>query len=96
MEYLKEAGDINLFKSNFAGDTLDLGGFRNFIHRKDITKKIIEKVENSSFFLLEKLTDVILNIVLENPLVCESSVRVDKPNALRFADSVSVELSKKR
>jgi len=63
---------------------------------KTMTKKIIKKVEASSFFLLEKLTDMILNIVMENTLVHEASVRVDKPNALRFADSVSVELNRKR
>ncbi|VAX35151.1 Dihydroneopterin aldolase [hydrothermal vent metagenome] len=62
----------------------------------DITKKIIKEVEASKFFLLEKLAGVILNIVLEYPLVEESTVRIDKPNALPFADSVSVELSKKK
>lgn len=63
---------------------------------KTITKKIIKKVENSQFFLLEKLTDMILDIVMENPAVQEASVRVDKPFALRFSNSVSVELSRKR
>ena len=63
---------------------------------KALTKKIIEKVENSSFFLIEKLTKVILDIVMEDPLVEEASVKVDKPHALRFADSVSIELSEQK
>lgn len=63
---------------------------------KTLTKRIIKEVEASSFFLLEKLAKVILNIVMENSLVREAAVRVDKPLALRFADSVSVELSEKR
>ena len=66
------------------------------IDYKEVTKKIIERVEASEFFLLEKLADMILGIVMANPGAREVSVRVDKPQALRFADSVSVELSKKR
>ena len=34
-EYLCETGNINLTKSDFAGDPLDLGGFKDFIHGKD-------------------------------------------------------------
>jgi predicted ATPase len=40
MEYLKESGNIDLEVSNFAGDPIDLGGFKNFIHKKDNSKKI--------------------------------------------------------
>lgn len=60
---------------------------------KAITKKIIHDVEASQFFLLEKLADMILKIVTAHPGVQAATVRVDKPQALRFADSVSVELS---
>ena len=61
-----------------------------------LTQKIIEKVENSQFFLLEKLTEFVLNIVMENESVQEAIVRIDKSHALRLAKSVSVELIKKR
>ncbi len=74
-------------RSDNIKDTLDY---------KALTKKIIKTVESSQFFLLEKLAQTILNLVLESPLVKEAHVRVDKPLALRFADSVSVEVSKKR
>lgn len=63
---------------------------------KALTKKIIEAVEASKFFLLEKLTHSILTLILKDKKVKEAWVRVDKPRALRFADSVSVELHKKR
>ena len=63
---------------------------------KTITKQIITEVESSSYLLLEKLTDAILKLVMKNPKVNEATIRVDKPFALRFADSVSIELSKKR
>jgi len=45
---------------------------------------------------MEKLTNTILNLALKNPKVLAATVRVDKPQALRFAESVSVELSKKK
>ena len=69
---------------------------KDTVDYKAITKRIIGEVEPSSFFLLEKLAKCILIIVMKNPLVKEATVRVDKPLALRFADSVSVELSEKQ
>ena len=66
------------------------------VNYKAITKRIIKAVEASDYLLLEKLAAAILKIVMEDPKVNEATVRVDKPFALRFADSVSVELSKKR
>ncbi len=63
---------------------------------KSITKKIITQVEHSDFLLLEKLADFILRIVFEDKNVLEAKVEVDKPHALRFADSVSVSCSMKR
>jgi len=63
---------------------------------KEITKKIIEHVETSDYMLLEKLTDRVLKIVMENPRVTRAAVRIDKPGAIRFAKSVSVELNAKR
>jgi len=63
------------------------------INYKTLTKRIISEVELSKFFLIEKLADHILNIVLENKKVKRGTVEVDKPQALRFADSVSVSCS---
>ena len=63
---------------------------------KTITKIIINRVRKSRFFLLEKLADFVLGTVMENKQVKKVTVRIDKPLALRFAKSVSVELSKKR
>ena len=63
---------------------------------RSITKKIIQHVENSEFFLLEKLADSILEIILQDPLVLSATVEVDKPHALRFSESVSIEVSGKR
>ena len=69
---------------------------RYAVDYKAITKKIIQKVRQSRFFLLEKLTDSVLRIAMESKAVKKAVVRIDKPRALRFAKSVSVELSAKR
>jgi len=74
-------------QSDAIEDTLDY---------KVITKHIIKEVEASNFQLLEKLTQFILNIVMDYPQVQEATVCVNKPFALRFTDSVSIELNEKR
>jgi D-erythro-7,8-dihydroneopterin triphosphate epimerase len=62
------------------------------LNYKTITKKVISHVEQGRFLLLEKLTADIVEICSEHPSVERAKVRVDKPHALRFADSVSVSL----
>ena len=69
---------------------------KDTVDYRSLTKKIIKKVEASDFFLLEKLANMILDTVMANHLIEKATVRVDKPFALRFADSVSVELQADR
>jgi D-erythro-7,8-dihydroneopterin triphosphate epimerase len=66
---------------------------RHAVDYKKMTEAVIKEVETAQFFLLEKLADVILKIVMSFSTVDRASVRVDKPQALRFADSVSVEVN---
>ena len=62
------------------------------LNYKTITKRIISCVEEGSFLLLEKLVGDVLDICAEHEAVTSASVRIDKPHALRFADSVSLEM----
>jgi len=59
---------------------------------KVITKKIIRYVEAGHFKLLEVLTKRILQLVMKEEQVRFVRVKVDKPGALRYTDSVSVEM----
>ena len=68
-------------KSDAIGDT---------VNYKAIKKNILDRVESTHFGLLEKLAFYILKIIHEDDKVQWASVEVDKPHALRFADSVSV------
>ena len=65
----------------------------NALNYKNICKKIIQHVESGRFLLLEKLTSDVLGICIDHSWVQYAQVRIDKPHALRFADSVSLTLS---
>ena len=66
------------------------------VNYKAMKKRIIAEVEGSSYRLLEKLTSQVLAIVMEDARVLCATVRVDKPQALRYAKSVSIEMSSRR
>jgi FolB domain-containing protein len=57
---------------------------------RTVSKAIIRKVEDSSYFTVEKLATEIARLVLQDDMVKEVKVTVEKPGALRFARSVGV------
>lgn len=57
---------------------------------KSITKKIISEVEGKNYNLIERIAGDVMKIVMEDGRVERATVKIDKPGALRFADSVSV------
>ena len=63
---------------------------------KTITKKIIALVQDGQFKLLEVLTKNILDLIIADSKVKWARVEVDKPHALRFAESVSMEMESGR
>ena len=63
---------------------------------KTITKNVIRHVEKSDHFLIEKLAQQVADICLKDRHVTRATVTIDKPGALRFARSVSVEVTRER
>jgi FolB domain-containing protein len=61
-----------------------------------LEQDLAAKVQASRFFLLEKLADFILGIVMSDGRIIRASVEVDKPRALPSADSVSISVWAKR
>lgn len=59
---------------------------------KTVTKKVIAYVQDGRFKLLEVLTKNLLDMIMEDSRVSWAKVEVDKPHALRFAESVSFEM----
>ena len=74
-----------------AGDVLE-DRVEDALNYKTITKQVIRHVEQGRFLLLEKLVADVLDICSALPSVERAQVTVDKPHALRFADSVSLTL----
>ena len=63
---------------------------------RTITKQVIELVQDNGFRLLEVLTKNVLDLIMLDERVVWARVEVDKPHALRFAESVSFEMEAAR
>ena len=66
------------------------------VNYRTISKRIIQLVEASQFYLVEKMAAEIAVICLEDPRVERARVTVEKPGALRFARSVGVTIERGR
>ncbi len=70
--------------------------FEDTVDYRAIKKEIVSVVENSSYHLVEALSEAIADLCLRYPGVLQAKVRVDKPAALRFARSVGVEITRSK
>ena len=66
------------------------------IDYKRVKQSILKLVENSSFFLVERLAESIAEVCFGEPRVQGVTVSVDKPGALRFTRSVAIEITRRR
>ena len=88
-----------LINISLHADTRDAGAsdeIEDAVNYRTITKRVIARVEESQFYLVEKMAAEIAAICLEDPRVEAVDVRVEKPGALRFARSVGVEVHRTR
>lgn len=68
----------------------------NFMEAVDyeaMQKRVTEFVEGSSCFLIEKLAADILGLVVSTDGVESARVKLDKPGALHFCQTVSIDLA---
>jgi dihydroneopterin aldolase/D-erythro-7,8-dihydroneopterin triphosphate epimerase len=66
------------------------------VNYRTLTKRIIARVEESEFHLIERLAEEIACLCLEEHMVERVRVSVAKPGALRFAKSVEVVINRSR
>lgn len=66
------------------------------VNYKTLTKAIIALTEHSHFYLIESLAEGIARLCLADLRVQRVKVSVEKPGALRFAQSVGVTLRRDR
>lgn len=87
---------INLTILYPSQEAVQVKDIEHALNYRTITKAIIAHVEENRFALLERLTQEILDLVMAHPAVRYAEVEVDKPHALRFAESVSIALAAQR
>jgi D-erythro-7,8-dihydroneopterin triphosphate epimerase len=87
---------INLTILYPSQEAVQVNDIEHALNYRTITKAIIAHVEENRFALLERLTQEILDLVMANPSVRYAEVEVDKPHALRYAESVSITLTAHR
>ena len=66
------------------------------LNYESLVNKVTKLVENSSCYLIEKLGNEVLRLILKEKGVLSAIVRVDKPQAIAIARSVSFEISGKK
>ncbi len=88
---------INLeIEADIPQDALEKDEPLDIFDYKIITKKVIALVQDGRFKLLEVLTSKILDLIMLDERVKYAKVEVDKPHALRFAESVSLQMEASR
>jgi FolB domain-containing protein len=87
--------DITLFAgTQTAGRTDDIADAP--VNYRSLTKRVIARVEESEFHLIERLAAEVARICLEEPRVERVRVSVAKPGALRFTRSVGIVIERGR
>ncbi|UCF26655.1 MAG: dihydroneopterin aldolase [Chloroflexota bacterium] len=76
-----------------AGQTDDIAYSVNY---RTISKKAQARAETAQRFTVEALAADIAEICLQEKGVLKARVKVEKPNAVRFASSVGVEIERSR
>lgn len=76
-----------------AGETDDIADCVNY---RTVAKKVLAHAERAARYTVEALAADIARLCLEEPGVQRVRVRVEKPGAVRFAESVGVEIERTR
>lgn len=79
------------FRAAGASDAIE-----DALNYRTVAKDVIRHVEGSSHFLVEKLATELARLCVVEHGAERVCVRVEKPGALRFADSVGVEIERRR
>lgn len=67
------------------------------VNYRSVAKRTLALVEGARFNLVEHLAETVADMILaEFPRVVVVNLRVEKPGALRFAESVGVEIERRR
>lgn len=86
--------NVVLFGDIHTAGTTD--NIEDCINYRTIAKKILAYVEKANRYTVEALASDLARLCLEHPAVLKVRMRVEKPGAVRFAESVGVEIERDR
>ncbi len=66
------------------------------VNYRSIAKKVMQHAETAQRFTVEALATDCARICLDEPLVSKVIIRVEKPAAVRFSESVGVEIERSK
>jgi len=86
--------NVALYTENRAKSAMD--DIVECVDYSRVTKKLIHHAETAKKYTVEALAEELAQICLEDLHVLKTTVRVEKPGAVRFAQSVGVEIERKK
>ncbi|MBD3335441.1 MAG: dihydroneopterin aldolase [Candidatus Eisenbacteria bacterium] len=66
------------------------------VNYRTVTKRVMELVESSARYTVEALATDLARLCFQWVEVTRVRIRVEKPGAIRFADSVGIEIERRR
>ena len=87
---------INLTLFSDLRDAGESDNIKDCVNYRTVAKKVLQHAENAARFTVEALAVDIAKLCFEDPNVEKVVVRVEKPGAVRFSDSVGVEIERNR
>lgn len=74
----------------------DSDAIEDTVDYKRIAKEILANIESSSYFLIERIAQVVADICFTDGRVQKVKVTVEKPGALRFAKAPAVAIVRQK
>ncbi len=84
---------INVSFDYDASEAVETDNLEKAIDYDVLVQDITKHIKKSKYFLLEKLTKAVLNIVMAKAAVKRATISIDKLNAIKSAKSVSVHMN---
>ena len=85
---------INIRIQYCAKESIQSDNLEHTVDYHSLTALVVKTVNESKFHLLEKLADTLISKIINIGMVEKVVLRINKPFAIRQADSVSVELER--
>ncbi|MBN1968503.1 MAG: FolB domain-containing protein [Candidatus Delongbacteria bacterium] len=90
---LKQDIILNITVDYDASLPAETDNINDALNYKELKLRVIDFVESSNCHLIENLCMKVLKLIHDDKKVKFARVEIDKPSALRFVDSVSVEMT---